>query len=87
MTLQRPQRRFYWQTMPVNQDGRQSLLEACAGPVKLILVLWSLEYMDPQGISLFNHEKTHFLLLENLIGRAFQDDVDLLRVLNQLKYV
>ena len=29
----------------------------------------SLEYMDPQGISLFNHEKMHFLQLENLIGQ------------------
>ena len=25
--------------------------------------------MDPQGISLFNHEKMHFLQLENLIGQ------------------
>ena len=44
-------------------------MEACASPVKLIHVLWSLEYMDPQGISLFNHEKMHFLQLENLIGQ------------------
>ena len=44
-------------------------MEACASPVKLIHVLWSLEYMDPQGISLFNHEMTHFLQLENLIGQ------------------
>ena len=64
MTLQRPQWRFYWQTMPLNQDSRQSLMEACASPVKLIHVLWSLEYMDPQGTSLFNYEKMHFLRLE-----------------------
>ena len=32
-------------------------------------MLRSLEYMDPQGISLFNHEKMHFLQLENLIGQ------------------
>ena len=29
----------------------------------------SLEYMDPQGTSLFNYEKMHFLQLENLIGQ------------------
>ena len=44
-------------------------MEACASPVKLIHVLWSLEYMDPQGISLFNHGKTHFPQLENLLGQ------------------
>ena len=39
VTLQRPQRRFYWQTMPLKQDSRQSLMEACASPVKLIHAL------------------------------------------------
>ena len=28
-----------------------------------------MEYMDPQGISLFNHGKTHFPQLENLLGQ------------------
>ena len=37
--------------------------------MKLTHVLWSLEYMDPQGTSLFNYEKMHFLQLENLIGQ------------------
>ena len=44
-------------------------MEACASPVKLIHVLWSLEYTDPQGISVFNRGKTHFLQLENSIGQ------------------
>ena len=44
-------------------------MEACTSPMKLVHVLWSLEYMDSQGISLFNHEMTHFLRLENSIGQ------------------
>ena len=60
-------------------------MEACAGPVKLILVLWSLEYMDPQGISLFNHEKTHFLLLENLIGCGGTLEILLKKVVDATK--
>ena len=55
VTLQRPQRRFYWQTMPL-RGSRQSLMIGCASPEKLIQVLWSWGYMDPQGISVFNHE-------------------------------
>ena len=68
-SLQRPQRSFYWRTMPLGQTTRQSPREDCASPVKLIHVLWSLGYMDPQGISLFSHEMAHFLRLENGIGQ------------------
>ena len=44
-------------------------MEGCASPVKLIHVLWSVEYMDPRGIYLSSHEMTHFRQLENLIGQ------------------
>ena len=44
-------------------------MEACTSPVKLVHVLGPLEYMDSQGISLFNHGKTHFPQLENLISQ------------------
>ena len=67
--LQRPQRSFYWQTMPLGQNTRQSPTEDCASPVKLIHVLWSLGYMDLQGISLFSHVMAHFLRLENSISQ------------------
>ena len=44
-------------------------MEDCASPVKLIHVLWSLGYMDLQGISLFSHVMAHFLRLENSISQ------------------